>query len=55
MVRGNRKIITAEVSLHPHTDGVVGVAELEPGGVVVVEALDPAGHPGVVLEAAVSS
>ena len=47
--------ITAEVSLHPHTHGVVSVAELQPGGVVVVEALDSAGHPGVVLETPVSS
>ena len=56
VVRGEfkRDIITAEVPLHPHTHGVVGVAELETGGVVVVEALDPAGYPGVILETPVS-
>ena len=45
---------TTEVPLHPHTDAVVSVGELQAGSVVVVEGENPASNSSEVLEAAVS-
>ena len=46
---------TTEVPLHPHTDAVVSVGELQAGSVVVVEGENPASNSSEVLEAAVRS
>ena len=46
---------TTEVPLHPHTDAVVRVGQLQPRRVVVVEGENPAGDSSEILQTAVSS
>ena len=55
VVVAGRVLDTTEVPLHPHTDAVVRVGQLQAGRVVVVEGGKPAGNPGEILETAVSS
>ena len=50
-----RVLDPTEVPLHPHTDAVVRVRQLQTGRVVVVEGEDPARDSSEVLETAVSS
>ena len=45
----------AEVPLHPHADGVVGVWQLETGSIVVVEGFQASRHSCVVLQASIGS
>ena len=48
-VRAGSVLDTAEVPLHAHADAVVGVGQLEPCGVIVVEGEHLAWHPSEVL------
>ena len=54
-VRTGRVLNTTEVPLHPHTDAVVSVGELQAGSIVVVEGENPAGDSSEILQTAVSS
>ena len=55
VVIAGRVLDTTEVTLHPHTDAVVRVGELQAGRVVVVEGGEPASNSSEILETAVSS